>query len=834
MPLLAFPDFLRQIRLRPLRAPLLLILAALAADKAIYYGLLPLANYAIAQTDYAAARLHFARGQNQPALDSIRAALLRTRTDPSCWRLAAKISARLDSPETTYCWQQLDRLVPGNFDTQIKLAESALHYRRLALATTALDEVADSNQAAPAFLRTAAQLADACGDKARAHDLFSQLETEHSNDSKTLLALANWHAESADPAELSRSEAILLPLIAQPNFRPDALRLLVTVSLKSGHRADAQKWSDQLLTTEPSVTDRVQRLDILQGPALESALADLMSNPQNLVPVATWMVAHGRAEEALIWIRHKSESIQNDPAVGCARADCLSALGLWDHLRDIQAADSWPGHAPQRLMYLARACEECGSEPDARAAWQKALLACRDYPDYLLLLDYLSPLNSRAAAPPFWTDARAQVWTRLITLYPNQGWVARSLLQYALAHHHSLEAESCWAQLAAIDPSDTTAAASAALISLLRNDNPEKASATLSRLSRDHPSEAVVATAEAYDLYRQGKFADALAALGALSPDQLHAPERAVYLGALLAIAGPIDQARAILPIASADPALLDEENALANRSWDFIHYREAIATVLNGPSSTSVFPALLLSENPSPLIFSIGQSVELIRSGHSDDAAHLLAQVDLAALDPAALTIYLGGLLELLGQSQAALPNLQLSSDLPYVSTAEQTHHLLELWWKFQAVSPQNPAALTGLFTAYRELDLCESDPAFWLRDAPRQVQLVRFALLHKLEISAAQDRLHGLLGHVPFTPEIQSQVAYALFLQGRGQAARERMEILAPADLARPEPALYYGLILAASGERQAAAPYLRRANSPALLPEQRALLVQAGNMP
>jgi Flp pilus assembly protein TadD/Tfp pilus assembly protein PilF len=837
--LLSWPASDRGRRLRfharPFLWPLLIIVAAFAADKLLYYGFLPLANSTAAKFDYFNARIEFGRNQSQSALDSIRAALLRDRTSPSSWRLAAEISERLDSPDATYCWQQLDQLRPGNGKTQIQFAESALRHRQLDLATAALNEITDTTTIS--YRCAAARLADACGDEPRARDLFSSVEADHPTDPKTLLAIARWHAESAQPADLAQARRLLLPLLSDPSSRNEAFRLLVAVSVKSGHLSEAQEWSDQLLACGPAtIADRVERLNFRPGSAFASELAELMeaTQPREIMPVAEWMIAHGRAEAALIWIRSQPEEIQNDPIIGSARADGLAALGLWEHLRQIQAADFWPGHEPQRLMYLARACEQAGSEPDARAAWQDALLACRDYPDYFTLLDYLASIKPKATSASFRTDAQAQVWSRMISRYPNQAWLAHSLLQYSLARRDSLAVENCWAQIAALDPKDCAAAARAALISLLRNSRPEKASDTLARLRLDHPSDPVVATAESYDLSRQGRFADALAAVGGLTPEQLDAPERAVYLGALLAVAGPIDRAQQHLQVASAQPQLLDEERALINRSWDFIRYREAIAAVLDHPSGAAIFPTLASSKNPRPPVFIIGESVEIIRSGRSAEAEPLLAGIDPAMLDPAALSIFVGALLDLLGHSQAALAWLKLSPDLPFVTTAEKSHRILELWWTLHARAPSDLNAVAGLFAAYRALDACENDPAFWLRDEPRQMELVRFALLHGIGITAAQDRLHALLRHVPFTPEIQAQFAYALLLQGRAEAARQRMEILAAADLAKPEPALYYGVILAACGDQRAAQSCFQQADRSGLMPDERALLARAEKSP
>jgi predicted Zn-dependent protease len=822
------------------RWPVLLVLGALALDKAIYYGAFPLADFIAGKSDCVSARIEFARGQNQAALSSIRAALLRTRTDPAFWKLAARIAGRLDSSEATYCWQQFDRLRPGVFPTQIRLAESALRYQQLDSALAALREVKEPDQQKIPFLRAAGELDAACGEKEQARDFFARVEAAHPHDAETLCALARWQVESGDPAEWSRAQAELPALLSQPKERVEAWRLLIRLARQAGDLAQAKKWSDDLFRSgDAAFTDRVQRLDFLTGSSFSAALDELMttSKIEEIVPLAEWLVAHGQPEKALIWIRTHPEETQDDPRIGCARADCLCALGLWDHLRDIQADDVWPGHEPERLMYLTRAWRELGSEPDARAAWPQALLACRDYSDYLVLLDYIA--RNKLSSASFWAGARVQVWTRMVSQYPGQAWVVRALLQDAVARRDSLVIEECRAQLAALDPADADEAARYAFVCLLRGSRVEEASASLARLRDENPGDPSIITASAYDLYLQGKFGEALAALGELTAEELSAPERAAYLGALLAAAGPVDQARDHLQVALSRPELLDEERALVDRSQQLLAYREAMAGLLHpailaaNPKDRPLF-ALRTQTNKMPPIFQVGESVALSRGGEMENAARALAEIDPGSLDPASLSIYLGGVLDLAGEHQQALPWLELSADLPFESAGEKFHRAVEAWWSLQSRAQADPAMLAGLFAAYRGLDDEEEDRSFWMRDESREMQAVRIALLNGVEIGAAQERLHGLLRHVPFTPEIQAQLAYALLLQGQAYAAQQRMEVLAPADLVRPEPSLFYGVILAACGEKRAAEPYLRRAAGSGLIPEESALAARTEKMP
>jgi tetratricopeptide (TPR) repeat protein len=427
----------------------------------------------------------------------------------------------------------------------------------------------------------------------------------------------------------------------------------------------------------------------------------------------------------------------------------------------------------------------------------------------------------------------------MIARYPGQTWIVRALLQDALVRHDSLRVESCWRQLAAINPDDVDAAARGAQVSLLRGSRVESASALLQRLHTAHPADAVITTARAFDLYRGGRFGDALALMGGLSPEELAAPERAPYLGALLAVAGPPDQARTSLEAALSRADLLPEENALVEGSRRLLEYRAEMAALLHGsPSSQSVEPGEFLDRAPSPngssAIFQVGESVALSRAGRPADAARVLSGIDPATLDPPALSIYLGGVLDLAGQGETALPYLELSPDLPFETPAQKFHRAVESWWKLQARLPNDPIPMAGLLAAYRGLDRDENDAAFWRGDEAREINFVRHALLNGLEIDEIQARLHGLLRRIPPTPEIQAECAYALLRQGQAGAARDRMEVLAPADLARPQSALYYGVILAACGEKQEARVYLRIAQKSALLPEETALIAQTGITP
>jgi hypothetical protein len=800
------------------RWPLLLILLGLAGEKLIYYGLIPLDGYITREIAYAEAAHEDAIGDDRAATLSIRRALLQTRDNSRLWRLAARISDHAHSPEGAYCWQQADRLSPGSVDTELSLAEAALANQQLDLAASALGEVAPAERETVRFQIDAGRNARADGQPEQARVCFERIEMANPHDAKTLFALADWHAGLANPLDLARAHDLLTGLALRASERPAAWRALIRLDLKRGDISEARLTSETLLaSTDVVFADRIQRLDIAarESPeAVENRLASLLRTRDSgeMAAGLTWMTAHGRAEEALLWIRHQTEEVQDDPPIGTARAGCLAALGDWEHLRDDQRDSNWPGHEPERLTILAQACLALKEESDARSAWNQAIEACRDTDDFVALLR----ATDRLAAPDGWGDEKAAVWMALARQYPDQQWPLRALLAYQLGRDDLLQVQMLYARLAAIAPDDLSLAANRDLVCLLRGTGMEKASTDLQRLDDRAPGNPTVATAAAYALHLQGKDNEALGAMGALTAEELQAPERAAYLGQLLAAAGPVDRAEACLQVALARTQLLAEERAGVVRAMDLVAYRRAMADLLHVAAgaardrSIAFFSWRAASGKP---LFVVGQSVALGRGGDGRGAMETLARVDPAALDPAALTIYEGAVLDLVGGHNDSARYLELAGDLPSETNGVKLHRVLDGWWALRHLQPTDVAAASGLFATYRALEDVETGPAFWRGDEGHEVQLTRDCLLGGEAAAAVQDRLESLVRHLPSTPQIEAQIGYALFLQGRVQAARARLEILSPDELAQPEAALYYGTILQACGETTLAQDYLRR---------------------
>ncbi len=110
-------------------------------------------------------------------------------------------------------------------------------------------------------------------------------------------------------------------------------------------------------------------------------------------------------------------------------------------------------------------------------------------------------------------------------------------------------------------------------------------------------------------------------------------------------------------------------------------------------------------------------------------------------------------------------------------------------------------------------------------------QNNLVATALLLKSEVRQASRSAAETYAKNPGDPIVASTYAFALHLQGRDKQGLAVLQKFTPAELAQPAVALYYGVLLAATGKADEARPWLQIAQTQGhLLPEEQQLLAAA----
>ena len=160
-----------------------------------------------------------------------------------------------------------------------------------------------------------------------------------------------------------------------------------------------------------------------------------------------------------------------------------------------------------------------------------------------------------------------------------------------------------------------------------------------------------------------------------------------------------------------------------------------------------------------------------------------------------------------------------------------------LDLLWLLTKDAQQQNDALRALFQNYAT----EGDTANLYRtvlrlselrpdDPQTENNLAQLSLLLNVERPRATRSARKLHEDDPASPVFASTYAFALYSQGQFADALKAFSTL-PADALRaPAVAAYYGMVLAATGDKAAAREYLELGKKAPLLPEERALLTRA----
>jgi hypothetical protein len=160
-----------------------------------------------------------------------------------------------------------------------------------------------------------------------------------------------------------------------------------------------------------------------------------------------------------------------------------------------------------------------------------------------------------------------------------------------------------------------------------------------------------------------------------------------------------------------------------------------------------------------------------------------------------------------------------------------------VELLWLLAKNDETKLAALQTLYQHYGKLGdtvglyrtllrLVEVSP----NDLVLQNNSAQISLLLGTDIDRASKVAADIRNREPSNGAYVSTYAFSLFTKGNVNEAVQVMDQLSPEQLRDPSIAAYYGVILAAAGQKEKARDYLRHAVEANLLPEERALVLKA----
>lgn len=159
------------------------------------------------------------------------------------------------------------------------------------------------------------------------------------------------------------------------------------------------------------------------------------------------------------------------------------------------------------------------------------------------------------------------------------------------------------------------------------------------------------------------------------------------------------------------------------------------------------------------------------------------------------------------------------------------------DLLWMLADDQKRRSSALGALYEYYTEngdtpnlyraaARLSESRP----RDNNLQNNLVQLSLLLKVDLDHAHKSAEQLYQANPQNAVYASTYAFSLYRQGKYPQAENVMRQLGDENLEKPAYAVYYGLVLSATGNKELARKYLDLGKTGRLLPEERDLISRA----
>jgi hypothetical protein len=116
------------------------------------------------------------------------------------------------------------------------------------------------------------------------------------------------------------------------------------------------------------------------------------------------------------------------------------------------------------------------------------------------------------------------------------------------------------------------------------------------------------------------------------------------------------------------------------------------------------------------------------------------------------------------------------------------------------------------------------------WPKDLALQNNLAQISLLIGADVERARRVAAETRSKEPLNGAYVATYAFSLYTNGDVKGALQAMDQLTPDQLRDPSVAVYYGVFLAAAGQREKAREYLRRAAEATLLPEEKALVEKA----
>ncbi len=514
-------------------------------------------------------------GDMKAASLAFRTAIRSRPRDPEVWRRVGAFLDQAESPESVVVWERVRRLDPDDLDARYRLFDAALRSQRLEKAAVVLEEVPEADRAGQRYLRAAASLAIASNDPASAtQHLEGLLDLDPTNEEATW-DLTRVQLLAPDQSIRVAARDKLKAYAEEGGERSsEARRQLVRLALAESDFYTANRVAMDLVSGEETTPqDEILFLDTefaSQSFTLPNSIAQILeyveANPPAAPVVVGYLTARGMSARLETWFEGLPAELRADASIQTARFDLALHIGDWPRVFSIiRAPDSPYSFSPK----LADEAEEALADHrrgslDAFPKWQRAVFVA----DGNLEATYLLATMARSLG---WTQAENLALWNLASLVGDRIEIWSMLLRSELADQNSPGILRALSGAVRADPDNRSLRNDWILMNaLLEQGRPEDLLDLAEENALHAPKNPFFATTFALVLARAGEVDRAKEVIRAIDESERLRPERALYVGMILAQAGDLTEAQTYLDLASqAQDSFLPAEATLLKNARD-------------------------------------------------------------------------------------------------------------------------------------------------------------------------------------------------------------------------------------------------------------------------
>lgn len=499
---------------------------------------LNMADQAMVRKDYNSASL------------ALRKAIMSGMEHPHPWKALVRFLDEVGSPEVINVYERLAGMEPTVSDYRFKQIAAALRYGRTYQAEEIFNRIPKEWQEQPEGLQLQAEIAIRKNQTEKAEAALKKLLQMQPANARAKFDLLSLQAASEEPATQEQARNALRAISEQPgDFAPLAARRLISIEQQEGNLYEANRLAGRLADL-PSATAQ----DLLLYAQLEVATNSLslpvtfkrlreyaQAHPADFPQIMNWLVeSRTDADGTNVWVEQLPESFVERPDTASGLFQFYLSTGQWEKVYDLLGNPKSKIQLKPEVLQNARKAidEDAQHSINAEQTWMTAVYGAENNPTTLRVLSLLASAQG-------WTAATGKALAALATASPGDSSAWWLLVQHENNVRNLPGLYKALQGLMRINPYDVNVASNWVLAASLvrQGDMDEILEVARRTYGSTYPSDPRAATAYATALLQANQPKEALSVIEAMSVVARREPQRAVYVGSVLAANGQFNEA---------------------------------------------------------------------------------------------------------------------------------------------------------------------------------------------------------------------------------------------------------------------------------------------------